>query len=591
MAELILTEGAAPATPASGKVAVYAKADGLLYSKDDAGVETACGGASFDDSEGDPANVTTAAADGVSTKAARRDHAHALADDVATNAKLANMAQSTIKGRAAGAGTGDPTDLTAAQATAILDNMVGDSGAGGTKGLAPAPAAGDAAAAKFLKADGTWAVPASSLDINSLSAIASELTDSDQLPIYDASVAANKKIAPANYIGMRNYILNGDFSCFRGDPSTGAYFNDNQGTYANGWRFLGESNNSADLFRNASGSNGAKWALRVRISAVNNEKVGLWYSIPNHKVMELRGKQVTLSFWCMVSNTRIGDIRVGVAESTGTADSISADPISAWGSAGTTPTLTSWTFLNTPANLNVTTSWVRYSVTVTVGASANNLGIMIWNDDKTYTSNDYFQLEDVQLEKGPIPTPYERLPEWITNIAMAGRVLQVFLPQDNEPPASSYAMFDTRNSHPVLDFDDAATEAALFGFILPQLFAATRSSNALDVILIWAATSATSGNVVWQASFERVALNGQDIDSDGFASSSIKTDACQGTSGKMSYTKFGAAIANDSLAAGEFGRLKIERVGGNGSDTMSGDAELKAVLIVEPLDVEMALPV
>ncbi|ESY37885.1 hypothetical protein X747_24785 [Mesorhizobium sp. LNJC384A00] len=86
----------------------------------------------------------------------------AVDNDVVTNAKAANMAQSTIKGRAVSAGTGDPTDLTATQATAILDAMVGDSGSGGTKGLAPAPASGDAAAAKFLKADGTWAVPAGS---------------------------------------------------------------------------------------------------------------------------------------------------------------------------------------------------------------------------------------------------------------------------------------------------------------------------------------------------------------------------------------------------------------------------------------------
>lgn len=38
-----------------------------------------------------------------------------------------------------------------------LPVMVGDSGSGGTKGAVPAPAAGDAAAGKFLKADGTWA--------------------------------------------------------------------------------------------------------------------------------------------------------------------------------------------------------------------------------------------------------------------------------------------------------------------------------------------------------------------------------------------------------------------------------------------------
>lgn len=37
--------------------------------------------------------------------------------------------------------------------------FTGDSGSGGLLGLVPAPAAGDAAAGKYLKADGTWAVP------------------------------------------------------------------------------------------------------------------------------------------------------------------------------------------------------------------------------------------------------------------------------------------------------------------------------------------------------------------------------------------------------------------------------------------------
>ena len=46
--------------------------------------------------------------------------------------------------------------LTNAQVTVLIDPMVGDSGSGGLKGLVPAPAAGDAAANKYLKADGTW---------------------------------------------------------------------------------------------------------------------------------------------------------------------------------------------------------------------------------------------------------------------------------------------------------------------------------------------------------------------------------------------------------------------------------------------------
>jgi hypothetical protein len=47
----------------------------------------------------------------------------------------------------------------AAALTAAANAVVGDSGSGGTKGLVPAPASGDAAAGKFLKADGTWTAP------------------------------------------------------------------------------------------------------------------------------------------------------------------------------------------------------------------------------------------------------------------------------------------------------------------------------------------------------------------------------------------------------------------------------------------------
>jgi hypothetical protein len=72
-----------------------------------------------------------------------------------TNAKLASVATQTFKGRAT-AGTGAPEDLTVTQATALLNAMVGDSGSGGTKGLVPAAAAGDAAKQLYLNAGGTF---------------------------------------------------------------------------------------------------------------------------------------------------------------------------------------------------------------------------------------------------------------------------------------------------------------------------------------------------------------------------------------------------------------------------------------------------
>lgn len=59
--------------------------------------------------------------------------------------------------------TSSGTDATTGQpyfnTSAYMPDMVGDSGSGGEDGLVPAPAAGDAAAGKFLKADGTWEVP------------------------------------------------------------------------------------------------------------------------------------------------------------------------------------------------------------------------------------------------------------------------------------------------------------------------------------------------------------------------------------------------------------------------------------------------
>jgi len=80
-----------------------------------------------------------------------------ISPSVVTNSKLANMGASTIKGNAT-LGSAAPTDLNGSQVTIMLNTMVGDSGSGGAKGLVPAPAAGDAAASKFLKSDGTWAV-------------------------------------------------------------------------------------------------------------------------------------------------------------------------------------------------------------------------------------------------------------------------------------------------------------------------------------------------------------------------------------------------------------------------------------------------
>lgn len=78
------------------------------------------------------------------------NNATTIANDAVTNAKLANVATATLKGRVT-ASTGDPEDLTGTQATTLLDAFTSS-----LKGLAPASGGGTT---NFLRADGNWASP------------------------------------------------------------------------------------------------------------------------------------------------------------------------------------------------------------------------------------------------------------------------------------------------------------------------------------------------------------------------------------------------------------------------------------------------
>ena len=80
-----------------------------------------------------------------------------LSTGVTGDLPFASFVQAPSAGFVGATASGDYSHRTPTQVTAALDAMVGDSGSGGTKGLVPAPASGDAAAGKFLKADGTWA--------------------------------------------------------------------------------------------------------------------------------------------------------------------------------------------------------------------------------------------------------------------------------------------------------------------------------------------------------------------------------------------------------------------------------------------------
>lgn len=161
----------------------------------------------------------------------------------------------------------------------------------------------------------------------------------------------------------------------------------------------------------------------------------------------------------------------------------------------------------------------------------------------------------------------------------SGDTLCIFVPTDNEPTSSNYATLDTRNAHPVLDFDASTDESAVFTGVLPRNYA----GGGLTVTLIWGASAATSGDVVWNSAIERIAEGAQDIDSDGFATAQAATATASGTSGVQDYVTIAhtSGAQMDSLAAGESFRLKITRDANHANDDATCDAELVAVEIRE----------
>ena len=111
-------------------------------------------------------------------------------NDTVTNAKLANMATATFKGRTT-AGTGDPEDLTATQATALLDSF-----SGSTKGLVPASSGGTAS---FLRADGSFSTIAYPVTIFATTAP----TASEVLALH---IVADAFDFPANFANSKGAV-------------------------------------------------------------------------------------------------------------------------------------------------------------------------------------------------------------------------------------------------------------------------------------------------------------------------------------------------------------------------------------------------
>lgn len=162
--------------------------------------------------------------------------------------------------------------------------------------------------------------------------------------------------------------------------------------------------------------------------------------------------------------------------------------------------------------------------------------------------------------------------KWAAPAGGGTKTLFRFSALDAQPPSSNYAQFRTRNNVAVLDFDASTDESTNFVGVIPE---GADFTTGISVRIHWIATSATSNDVIWTAAFERA---NTDLDSDSFATGVSATSTTNATSGIITTTVINFSGSEiDGLTAGEPFRIKISRDADNGSDTMTGDAELVIV--------------
>ena len=216
--------------------------------------------------------------------------------------------------------------------------------------------------------------------------------------------------AAASPYVLKNRLLNGSFDIAqRGTSFTSGANNDD--TYnLDRWYVLSDGNDAVDITQTTTVPTGAKYSIGLDVETVN-KKFGIAQIIENVNCYDAIGGNVTLSFQAKVSaTTKLDNVKCAIVAWSGTADSVTSDIISAWGAEGTNPTLiANATYENTPANLNVTTSWATYSVTANVDtASTTNIIVFIWSDVTDTTLGDFLYITNAQLEIGTTATPFER---------------------------------------------------------------------------------------------------------------------------------------------------------------------------------------
>jgi hypothetical protein len=236
-------------------------------------------------------------------------------------------------------------------------------------------------------------VTASAAELNALDGITATVTE---LNYTDGVTAAIQTQLDSH--ARNNLLINGAFN-ITNRSSSAVTSDDNDYGQCDRWKFLGDSTTIWNQTSTSVYPTAGDRSLQI-IPSTSNKKIAAMQIIEGRVARQLQDKQVTFSCY-LKGDANYDDVRIAILSWTGSLNAVT-DPVSSWGASGTNPTwATSWTAENTPADLSVTTSWARYSVTATLDtASINNIAVVVFSNSTTPINTDSLYIAMAQLEVG-----------------------------------------------------------------------------------------------------------------------------------------------------------------------------------------------
>lgn len=328
--------------------------------------------------------------------------------------------------------------------------------------------------------------------------------------------------------GMRNRLINGDMLIWqRGTsfslPSGGISAANNY--TADRWMcYSGGSSPGHTVTRSTDvPSSDFQYSLKNQRNS-GNTSTGSVYStqfIESVNCFDLSNKMCTLSFWAKAGSTYSGlNGQINIVVGTGTTADQGYSTLAGGG----------WAGYATPLNVlpSINTYWTKYSYTFMVGSATQEMFVM-FNNPTTGTAgaDDSYYIAGVQLEKGPVATPFEKR-QYGTELGLCQRYFEKSYLQSSAPgsawglndgsqlgmahPTASYrqgAMFRvTKRAAPTVNVYDAAGAVGRYSYYTSvwnnggSAFAVNPTSSEQGFYVGTNVTSAIETQMAWTAAAE-----------------------------------------------------------------------------------------